>query len=102
MAHLLYRIQQSKGCFVTVDETWIHHYTLETKEQSNQWVEAGGSAPKRPKTHQSAGKVMVTVFWDVHGIIHIDYLEKGKTVTAQYYSELLDRFDAGCQEILLK
>ena len=80
--------------FVTVDETWIHHYTPETKEQSKQWVEAGGSAPKSSKTQQSAGKVMATVFWDVHGIIHIDYLEHGKTITAQYYSELLDRFDA--------
>ena len=30
----------------------------------------------------------------MHGKIHIDYLEKGKTVTAQYYSELLDRFNA--------
>ena len=25
--------------FSTVDETWIHHYTPETKEQSKQWVE---------------------------------------------------------------
>ena len=23
--------------FVTVDETWIHHYTPEMKEQSKQW-----------------------------------------------------------------
>ena len=26
--------------------------------------------------------VLVTVFWNVHGIIHIDYLGKGKTITA--------------------
>ena len=24
--------------YITVDETWIHHYTPETKEQSKQWV----------------------------------------------------------------
>ena len=59
--------------FVTIDEVWIHHYTPETKEQSKQWVEAGASVPQRPKTQQSAGKVMVTVFWAVHGV-HIDYL----------------------------
>ena len=33
-------------------------------------------------------------FLDVHGIIHIVYLEKGKTMNSQYYSELLYRFDA--------
>ena len=37
---------------------------------------------------------MATVFWDVRDIIQIEYLQKGKTITAQYYSELLDRFDA--------
>ena len=27
--------------FITVDETWIHHYTPETKEQSKQWISTG-------------------------------------------------------------
>uniref|UniRef100_T1IGK9 Transposase n=1 Tax=Rhodnius prolixus TaxID=13249 RepID=T1IGK9_RHOPR len=39
--------QDFKRRFVTVDETWIHHYTLETKEQSKQWVTKGDSAPKK-------------------------------------------------------
>jgi len=33
--------------FITMDETWIHHYTPESKEQSKQWTEAGYSAPKK-------------------------------------------------------
>ena len=37
---------------------------------------------------------MATVFWDLHCIIHIDYLQKGKTITIKYYSELLDQFFA--------
>jgi len=32
--------------FVTVDETWIHWYTPETKEQSKQWTLPGEPAPK--------------------------------------------------------
>ena len=40
---------------------------------------------------QSAGKVMASVFWDAHGVIFIDYLEKGRTITGAYYAELLDR-----------
>ncbi|KYN01329.1 hypothetical protein ALC62_07948 [Cyphomyrmex costatus] len=27
--------------YVTVDETWIHHYTPETKQQSKQWISSG-------------------------------------------------------------
>lgn len=79
--------------FVTVDETWIHWYTPETKEQSNQWT-PGERALKKTKTIQSAGKVMATVFRDYQGVIYIDYLEKGKTITGHYYVELLNRFDA--------
>lgn len=76
---------------ITVDETWIHHYTPETKNQSKQWIEKGEPAPKKPKAVYSAGKVMASVFWDSHGIIFIDYLEKGKTITGAYYASLLDK-----------
>ena len=41
---------------------------------------------------------MVTVFWDSQGVIYIDYLEKGKTITGLYYAELLDRFNAELQK----
>lgn len=37
---------------------------------------------------------MATVFWDSSGIIMIDYLEKGKTITGTYYADLLDHFKA--------
>ena len=33
-------------------------------------------------------------FWGAHGILFIDYLEKGKTVNSDYYTELLDRLSA--------
>ena len=84
--------------FVTVDETWIHHYTPETKEQSKQWIVSGESAPKKAKVVPSAGKVMATVFWDSQGVILIDYIEKGKTITGAYYSSLLDRLKTELQE----
>jgi hypothetical protein len=29
------------------------------------------------------------VFWDAEGILFIDYLEKHKTITREYYSNLL-------------
>ena len=79
-------------------ETWIHHYTPESKQQSKQWTEAGCSAPKKTRSAPSAEKVMALVFWDAEGILFIDYLEKGKTITGEYYSNLLTRLDEKIRE----
>ena len=54
---------------MTMDETWIHHYTPETRRSSAELTAAGTSRPKWPKTQQWAGKVMASVFWDTHGIL---------------------------------
>jgi histone-lysine N-methyltransferase SETMAR len=81
--------------FVTVDETWIHHYTPETKEQSKQWIAKGESCPKKAKIVKST---IATVFWDARGIIFVDYLEKGKTITGDYYASLLDQLKNQIEE----
>jgi len=51
--------------YVTVDETWIHWYTPETKEQSKQWTSPGEPGPKKAKTVPSVGKGMATVFLEL-------------------------------------
>jgi hypothetical protein len=48
---------------------------------------------RRQRSVPSAGKVMASVFLDARGILFIDYLEKGKTITREYYSNLLTRLD---------
>jgi len=81
-----------------MDETWIHHHTPESKQQSEQWTEAGCSAPKKTRSVPSAGKVMASVFWYAEGILFIDYLEKGNTITPEYYSNLLTTLDKKIRE----
>ena len=61
------------------------------KRSSSEWTAVGEPRPKRPKAQQSAGKIMASVFLDAHGIIFIDYLEKGNTINSDYYTTLLDR-----------
>jgi len=41
---------------------------------------------------------MATVFWDAEGVLFIDYLEKGKTITGEYYSNLLTRLDENIRD----
>ena len=72
-----------------MDETWIHHFTLESNQQSIKWTTAGESHPKRPKMQRLGGKVLASLFWDVQGILLIDYLEKKRTINSKYYIALL-------------
>jgi hypothetical protein len=66
--------------YITMDETWLLHYTPESNRQSAEWTERDVPNPKRRKTQRSAGKV----FWDVRGIIFIDNLEKGQNINSKY------------------
>jgi histone-lysine N-methyltransferase SETMAR len=76
---------------VTQDETWVHHFTPEGKRQSMEWRHHGSPAPRKFKVVPSAGKVMASVFWDASGILLVDYLPKGQTITGLYYSNLLKK-----------
>ncbi|KAG5319484.1 SETMR methyltransferase, partial [Acromyrmex heyeri] len=54
--------------FITVDETWIHYFTSETKKQSKQWTSPTEPAPKKAKIVKLIGKV-ATVFWDARALL---------------------------------
>ena len=45
---------------VTCNETWVHHYTPETKRASKEWGGKGEECPVKAKTRLSAGKVMAS------------------------------------------
>ena len=72
-----------------MDETWIHHYTLESNWESADGTAAGESHPKRPKTQTSPSKVLASIFWDAQGILFINYLEKRRTINSKYHIALL-------------
>jgi histone-lysine N-methyltransferase SETMAR len=76
---------------VTVDETWVHHYDPESKIARMQWKTPGSPTPVKPRAQKSAGKVMLTVFWDAKGVLLKDYLPRGNTVNGQYYADLLTK-----------
>ena len=62
---------------VNQDETWIHHFDPESKMQNMQWKRPGSPPPQKFKRVSTAGKVMVSIFWDIHGLIIVDYLVEG-------------------------
>ena len=81
---------------ITGDETWIEHFTPETKQQSMHWRHSG--SPCKTKFKQtSARKVMCTVFWDRRGVLHVDFLTRGETVNAERYCETLQKLRRAIQ-----
>lgn len=44
----------------------------------------GTAILKKFKVSESAGMMMVTVFWDTEEILLIDFKEKGVNITGQY------------------
>jgi len=74
-----------------MEETWLYHYGPETTQQSVEWWHSGSPrpAPKKFRVQKSAGKVLALIFWDQEGILLNDYLPKGQTINAEYYSSLL-------------
>ncbi|KAJ4441013.1 hypothetical protein ANN_10862 [Periplaneta americana] len=82
---------------VTGDETWISHFTPETKQQSMYWRHSGSPVRTKFKQTLSVRKVMCTVFWDRKGILLIDFLPRGETVNADRYCETLRKLRRAIQ-----
>jgi len=74
---------------ITCDETWIFQYDPETKRQSMHWKSP--QSPRKKKVHMSKSKfkAMMTVFFDIRGVIYIDWVPEGHSVNQFYYKNVL-------------
>jgi hypothetical protein len=76
---------------VTGGETSVFHYIPESKAESMTRKHPHSPVKNKFKTVQSAGKVMATVFWDVHGVILVDFTPPGSTINVAASQETLKR-----------
>ena len=84
---------------ITGDETWVHHYEPESKRQSMEWRHPSSPKTKKFKTEKSAGKIMATVFWDVHGMLLTDFSPQGATINSDAYIATLKRLKARIRRV---
>ena len=71
-----------------MNETWLYHYDSETKQQSMEWRHSDSTRPKKFRMQKSAGKILASIFFGSRWHPPIDYLPKGQTINAEYYSSL--------------
>jgi hypothetical protein len=75
---------------VTGDETWVHHITPETKRNSMMRKHPSSPTGNKFKT-TSVRKVMATVFWDMKGLLLVDFIHKNETINADRYIQTLQK-----------
>jgi histone-lysine N-methyltransferase SETMAR len=74
---------------VTGDETWVHHYKLESKRQSVEWKHPSSPVRNKFKQQPSCKKLMLMFFWVMQGPILVKFQAHGETVNSAKYSALL-------------
>ncbi|MEW8545014.1 MAG: hypothetical protein AB2693_15935 [Candidatus Thiodiazotropha sp.] len=67
---------------ITQNDTWLHHFDVETKAQSKQWKKFDSPPPKKAL---SAGKVKMIVFINQCRGVMMDFLAKGALINVTYY-----------------
>ena len=73
------------GRVVTGDESWVHHFDPESKVQSMEYRHKTSPSPRKFKVISSARKVLLTIFWGMKGVVHIEFLKRGHTVNSEKY-----------------
>ena len=83
---------------VTGDESWIFKYDPLTKRQSLKWKSTLSLRPKKARVFKSKTNVMLIAFFDVHGIVHAEFLPQGQTINQHVYKNILRRLMRSLRE----
>jgi histone-lysine N-methyltransferase SETMAR len=93
LQHLLWYADEGDvlNSIVTWDESRVHHYQPESKHASVQWKHPSSPSTKQFKVTSmpSAGKFMLTLFWDSHGVLLAHFQKFGGNVNSALYCEFL-------------
>ena len=84
---------------VTGDESWVHHYDPESKQQSKECRHKTSPFPKKFKAFSSARKVLLTIFWDSEGVVHSEFLEQGNNVNSTKYVNTPEKLKARLRRV---
>ncbi len=74
---------------ITTDESWISLFDPETKQASAQWRPKGSVRPRKAMRSRVTKKTMLILFFDTKGVVHMDFLPQGDTVTGEYWVHVL-------------
>jgi hypothetical protein len=87
LQYLLWHVNEGEDMLnkiVTGDESWVHHYQPESKCASMHWKHPSSPSTKTFKVMRmpSAGQVMLSMFWDSHGVRLAHFQKCGENVNS--------------------
>jgi histone-lysine N-methyltransferase SETMAR len=82
---------------VTVDEMWVY-WENECSHTHRSWRGSGDEPTTETRRMLTKRKHLATIFWDCKGVIMMDVLPNGQTITAVYYCQLLDKLKTALLE----
>jgi hypothetical protein len=74
---------------LTRDESGVYHYQPESKRASIQWKLPSSLSAIKFKVTPSAGKVVLTVFWDSQRVLLAHFQKRSENVNSTSYCEVL-------------
>lgn len=74
---------------ITGDETWLHFFTVSSKEANKIWLNKEENRPQITRTAQNSKKRMFCIFFSVDGVVASIVVEKGQTVNGHYYGNIV-------------
>ena len=75
----------------------MHQYCPETKAQTMAWKHPGSPSIKNCKTSTSSGKLMATVFSDMHVVLLLHFSPPNETVNSAAYQATLKKLKRAVQ-----
>lgn len=79
-------------CIVTTDESWIYLYDPQLKQQDKEWLRSGEPRPQKLCREIATGKIMIITFFDAHGLIYYEYVQRPQTVNQKVFRDIFTRF----------
>ena len=80
---------------VTGDEKWIVYNNIKCQRQ---WVSCNDTPAPQPKEGLHPRKIMLSVWWDMDGVIHYELLPAKKTIMKELYCQQMARLKPSAEE----
>jgi histone-lysine N-methyltransferase SETMAR len=80
---------------ITGDEKWCLYINV---KQRAEWLSPDKQATPRARPDLHPRKTMMSVWWDVEGVVHYELLPRNQTITADLYCQQLRRLNAAIQQ----
>lgn len=80
---------------LTSDEKWVLY---DTPKRSKHWLSPQDTVPHTTRPPMHPRKIMLCVWWTSRQVVHYELLPTGQTVTADLYSQQLERVQQALQQ----